>query len=129
MFVRCVAVLVLSILSISAKAETTSIELGWTKIPPCTKVTLNPFKLITGEQRLYGYVEIDTNKTAQEVAGVAPQCANSAMASCGGLKSILVAPGQGAACMAPDIASCFAKNAIWAIVNAVHIRTRTQCFW
>jgi hypothetical protein len=129
MFVRLFALaLYASLYTQNAIAETNTVELGWTKIVPCSKFDLKTLTAKFADQRLYGYANFDLDNANKEITDQSKQCVLSSFNDCGGVTSLL-APTTLAGCMAEKIVTCLAKNAVPIALSNVHVWTRTECRW
>ena len=129
MFPRTLALaLYASMFTQNAMADTNTVELGWTKIVPCSKFDLKTLTAKFVDQRLYGYANFDLDSANKQFTDQSKQCVLSSFSDCGGAISLL-APTTLAGCMAEKIVSCLAKGAVPIALSNLHVWTRTECRW
>ena len=116
---------------ISETLEVTSppsgpVQLGWTKIVPCSK--LQGLKLKLGEQRIYAYADTSLQNISDAARSSVKDCAAVGVGACG-LNSILATPGTCVPTFAGAFGSCMASKAPEVAVDGVDLFTQTKCLW
>lgn len=114
-----------------------SVELGWTNITPCTKVRWDPTSIpgvstptvVSAEQRIIAYAEVDTDKMKDELIGAVKDCALAAVAAAGGLGAITGNPAAAAGAFKAAFIACFAAKASDIVVTEVNLHLETKCFF
>lgn len=109
------------------------IELGWMNLTPCSKIENRPFPELpvvkVGEQRLYGYLNFDSNNWRDEAVQAARDCAVAAFGGAGGFAALTGSPGAFTTAFATIFVGCFGAKFADISIQNIRIDTRSVCLW